>query len=139
MFRKSTVNVLLTLCLASAALVPAPKCENKATPPDIIIIKGSPLGAVRFPHKLHAETYAEGKCETCHHPSKPEKPAAAPQQACRDCHTKPPQPGMKTGTQGAFHSPTAKSGTCIDCHLKMNAAGKKAPTMCMQCHKKENA
>jgi len=45
---------------------------------------------------------------------------------------------MKTATQGAFHNPTAKSGTCIDCHLKMNAGGKKAPTMCMQCHNKAN-
>jgi nitrate/TMAO reductase-like tetraheme cytochrome c subunit len=45
---------------------------------------------------------------------------------------------MKTVTQAAFHNPAAKSGTCIDCHLKMNAEGKKAPTTCMQCHSKAN-
>jgi hypothetical protein len=25
---------------------------------------------------------------------------------------------------------------CIDCHKKEKAAGKKAPTMCNECHKK---
>lgn len=111
---------------------------QQATPPDTMILKGNPMGAVKFDHKAHSQTYAEGKCETCHHPSKPQKAATAPQQACRDCHTKPAKPPMKTATQAAFHNPMAKSGTCIDCHLKMNAAGKKAPTTCMQCHKKSN-
>jgi hypothetical protein len=55
-----------------------------------------------------------------------------------DCHTKPPQEGMKTGLPGCFHNPTATAGTCIDCHKLQNAAGKKAPTKCMECHKKEN-
>ena len=112
--------------------------QSAEKPADVMILKGSPLGAVKFPHKLHAETYAGGKCQTCHHPSKPEKPATAPQQACRDCHTTPPQPGMKTNRQAAFHNPMAKSGTCIDCHLKEKAAGKNPPTTCMQCHKKSN-
>jgi hypothetical protein len=105
---------------------------------DVFMLRDSPLGVVRFEHKLHQERVAN-KCETCHHASRPEKPAKAAQQSCFDCHTKPPQPGMKTGRQGAFHSPTAQSGTCIDCHKIQNAQGKKAPTKCMECHKKENA
>jgi len=135
---KHFVIALLMLPFAFLGITLAAGAADQAAPADIMILKGSPLGGVKFPHKAHAETYAEKKCETCHHPSRPEKPATAPQQACRDCHTKPPQPGMKTATQGAFHNPVAKSGTCIDCHLKMNAEGKKAPTMCMQCHNKAN-
>jgi hypothetical protein len=106
-------------------------------PKDTVILKGSPLGDVKFEHKLHTARTAN-KCETCHHASKPEKAATAPQQACADCHTKSPQPGMKTGLQAAFHNPTAQAGTCIDCHKKEAAAGKKAPVKCMDCHKKEN-
>lgn len=132
--------ILATLAAASRVLlgasVPASSfAENQ--PPDTIILKGSPMGGVKFEHKLHVER-AANKCETCHHASKVEKPAKAPQEACMDCHTKPPQPGMKTGTQGAFHNPAAQTGTCIDCHKQMTASGKKAPTKCMECHKKEN-
>ena len=91
----------------------------------------SPLGVVTFDHARH-----KLDCVTCHHPSKPEKAATKPQEACRTCHTKPPQPGMKTARQAAFHNATAKAGTCIDCHTKEAAAGKKAPTTCKQCHVK---
>ena len=126
---------------ASATPDPPEKTESaapkKVAPNDVYVLRGSPLGVVKFEHKLHQER-AANKCETCHHESRPEKPAKAAQQSCFDCHTKPPQPGMKTGRQGAFHSPTAQSGTCIDCHKMQNAQGKKAPTKCMECHKKEN-
>ncbi|MDD5542456.1 MAG: cytochrome c3 family protein [Acidobacteriia bacterium] len=104
---------------------------------DVFMLRDSPLGVVRFEHKLHQERAAQ-KCETCHHASRAEKPAKAAQQNCFDCHTKPPQPGMKTGRQAAFHNPTAQAGTCIECHRMQNAQGKKAPTKCMECHKKEN-
>jgi len=112
--------------------------EPKKVPTqDVFMLRDSPLGVVKFEHKLHQER-AANKCETCHHTSRPEKPAKAAQQSCFDCHTKPPQPGMKTGRQGAFHNPAAQAGTCIDCHRTQNAQGKKAPTKCMECHKKEN-
>ena len=104
---------------------------------DVFMLRDSPLGIVKFEHKLHQKRAAD-KCETCHHPSKPEKPAKAAQQSCFNCHTKPPQPGMKTARQGAFHNPTAQAGTCVDCHKMQNAQGKKAPTKCMECHKKKN-
>jgi hypothetical protein len=106
-------------------------------PKDTYILKGSPLGGVKFEHKLHQGRVGT-KCDTCHHASKPEKPAKAAQESCLDCHTKPPQAGMKTGLQAAFHNPTAQAGTCIDCHKAENAKGKKAPVTCMNCHKKEN-
>lgn len=110
---------------------------KEVAPNDVYVLRGSPLGVVKFEHKLHQER-TDNKCETCHHASRQEKPAKAAQQSCFDCHTKPNQSGMKTGRQGAFHNPTAQSGTCIDCHKLQNAQGKKAPTKCMECHKKEN-
>ncbi len=129
-----SVTVLYALLLVPGLSL---QTFGQAKPKDTVILKGSPLGGVKFEHKLHVARAGE-KCETCHHPAKPEKPAKAAQQACTDCHTKPPQPGMKTATQGAFHNPTAQAGTCIDCHKQQNASGKKAPVKCMDCHKKEN-
>lgn len=108
---------------------------QKALPKDLVILRGSALGAVKFEHKLHSARAA--KCETCHHPSKPEKPNAALQQACSDCHTKAAVSPMKTKLQAAFHNPTAAAGTCIDCHKAETAKGKVAPVKCMGCHKKE--
>ena len=109
----------------------------KALPKDVVILRGSPLGAVKFEHKLHSETRSI-KCETCHHPSRPEKPATALQQACSDCHTKVALSPMKTKLQAAFHNPTATAGTCIDCHKAVTAKGKVPPVKCFGCHKKEN-
>jgi hypothetical protein len=109
--------------------------QQKAPAKDPIILVGSPMGGVSFTHKTHVQ-HAENKCETCHHPSKPQKPLASPQQACRDCHTKTPAAPMKTPLQLAFHAPMAKSGMCIDCHQAGNKAGKKAPLKCQECHDK---
>ena len=131
----AAILVLSFVVLASTQFMMAGPEKEAA---DVLILKGSPFGPVKFTHKLHADKTG-GKCEVCHHASKPEKPATAPQQACRDCHTKPAVAPMKTITQAAFHNPLAKAGTCIDCHLKENAAGKKAPTKCVECHKKSNA
>jgi hypothetical protein len=117
-----------------AAQKPAPQ---KAPAKDPIVLVGSPMGGVSFSHKAHVQ-HANNTCETCHHPSKPEKPLASPNQACRDCHTKTPAPPMKTTLQLAFHVPMAKSGTCIGCHQAENKKGnKKAPLKCQECHKKE--
>lgn len=111
---------------------------SKRVAKDVVVLTGSPMGGVRLDHKLHA-TRADNKCETCHHPSKPEKPSAAPQQKCADCHTKVAAAPMKTKYQAAFHNPTAQAGTCIGCHKAQNAKGKtKAPVKCAECHKKTN-
>jgi class III cytochrome C family protein len=109
---------------------------KQAMPKDVVILRGSPLGAVRFDHKLHSLA-RNTKCETCHHPSRREKPAAALQQACTDCHTKVAIAPMKTKRQAAFHNATAAAGTCIDCHKAENANGKLTPVKCLSCHKKE--
>lgn len=96
------------------------------------------MGNVKFDHATHAKERAANKCETCHHASKAQKPSKTPQQKCSDCHTKAVAAPMKTTLQGAFHAPMAKGGTCITCHLQVNAKGKKAPAKCPECHKKEN-
>jgi class III cytochrome C family protein len=106
--------------------------------PTTVILKGNPMGGVKFDHKVHAHDRAAGKCETCHHASKPEKPLASKQQKCQDCHTKAATAPMKTAARGAFHDPMAKAGTCVTCHNEQNAKGKKAPVKCQDCHKKEN-
>jgi class III cytochrome C family protein len=109
---------------------------KKVMAKELLVLRGPPLGVVRLEHKLHADR--AGNCNTCHHASRPEKPATAPQQACSDCHTKMAVSPMKTKYQAAFHNPTAQTGTCVDCHKAQNAKGKKAPVKCTECHKKEN-
>ena len=106
------------------------------TAPGTVILKGAPMGGVKFDHKAHA---AMAKCDTCHHASKPEKALKSAHENCQDCHTSTVAAGMKTKTQAAFHNPMATSGICIDCHKAENAKGKKAPTKCAECHQKANA
>ena len=121
---------------SAASSTPAPSSQapakQKSTPPaKPILLMGNPMGGVRFEHTKHPVA-----CDSCHHPGREPRPGSSPQQACTGCHTKPLQPGMKTGKQAAFHNATASAGTCIDCHKK---SGGGAPTKCTQCHKKENA
>jgi class III cytochrome C family protein len=122
------------LAAASIAVVAA----QAPKPPETVVLTGSPLGGVKFAHAQHIKA-ASGKCDTCHHPSKPEKPLKAAQEKCTDCHTKTPVAPMKTKTQAAFHDPMAKKGTCINCHQQQAAKGNtKVPSKCGDCHKKEN-
>lgn len=141
MLRPIPPRVLITaLSAALAVAIAAPRAAGQAQKePGTVILKGSPLGGVKFEHKLHTER-AEKKCDTCHHASKPEKPSKVAQEKCTNCHTKAVAAPMKTPTRGAFHDPLAKKGTCIDCHAKAISAGKKAPAAgkCPECHKKEN-
>jgi hypothetical protein len=126
------VAIILAFALTAPTYVGA-----QAKAKDTVILKGSPLGGVKFEHKLHSES-RDTKCDVCHHASKPEKAATAPQQACSACHTKPAQAPMKTNYQGAFHKPTGQTGLCLDCHKTENAKGKKSPTKCTECHQKAN-
>jgi hypothetical protein len=131
---KRTYLALAMTAALAFALGGALQAQAPSAP---LILKGSPMGAVKFDHKAH--TAAGAKCTDCHHASRPEKPmTGAKQQKCDTCHTKVATAPMKTKLQAAFHNPMAKQGTCIDCHLKQVAAGKKAPTKCNECHKKEN-
>ncbi len=116
---------------SQTAAAVAPQTPGRMNPPARpIVLKGAPMGGVKFEHAKHPLA-----CDNCHHAPREPKRGSAPQAACTSCHSTPPQPGMKTGKQAAFHNPTATAGTCIDCHKK---SGGKAPTKCMQCHKKEN-
>lgn len=111
---------------AASARPPAKRPKGKVTLP-------AKLGAVTFDHEAHAGTLKIA-CTTCHHPTRPEKPLVAKEQACRECHTMPAVKPMKTSLQAAFHDPMAGKGTCIDCHKKK---GGKAPVKCAECHKKK--
>ncbi len=130
MKNRSFFALLLCLCVL---LLGASALAQKA-PDKPIVLKGAPMGGVKFDHKLHAGT----KCDVCHHAAKPEKAPKSAQEACTDCHTKVAVAPMKTKLQAAFHNPTATAGLCIDCHKKQAAAGKKTPAKCTDCHKKEN-
>ena len=112
-------------------------CPGQAPPSGPIVLKGPTKAAVRFPHSAHMRV--AGKCEVCHHASRPEKPLQATTEACTDCHTKPPTPPLKTGLPAAFHNSSATAGLCITCHRTENAEGKAAPVKCADCHKKETS
>lgn len=124
---------------AETAKPPAAKTDtDTAKAPDTIILKGAPMGGVKFMHTAHSKDRGI-KCETCHHAAKPDSPTGVNLQRCTDCHTAVAKAPMKTKRQAAFHNPTAKAGICIDCHLAENAKGKKAPNKCAECHQKANA
>jgi len=122
---------------SSAPQKPVATALGKTTAKEFVVLTGAPLGGVRLAHTLHVER-AGNACTRCHHASRPEQPATAPQQACADCHTKVAASPMTTKYQAAFHNPMAQSGTCIDCHKAENAKGKHAPVKCAECHKKDN-
>ncbi len=132
MQRHNVYGIVLTLLLVGVGIA---VCQEAPLAP--LSLKGPTMGKVVFPHAAH--TRVAGKCEVCHHASKPEKPLKAAQQACTDCHTKPPTPPVRIGLEAAFHNPSATAGLCITCHKTENAEGKAAPVKCADCHKKENS
>lgn len=123
--------ILCTFGLVAMAVL----AQEKA--PGVVIIKGNPMGAVKFDHTAHAKA-AGDKCDICHHPSRPEMPLQRDNQKCLDCHTRTVKLPMKTTSKLAFHNATAKTGLCIGCHMKEMESGKKPPLKCAECHKKEN-
>ena len=125
--------VLITLLIVVAVVAYAAE-----TAPGTVVLKGAPMGGVKFDHKAH-EGRVGTKCDTCHHAAKPEKAMKSAHENCQDCHTTTPTAPMKSKAQAAFHNPTATAGVCIDCHKAENAKGKKAPTKCTECHQKANA
>lgn len=131
-------TLVFSVAVALGAAVAAPRLiAQTPTEPGTVVLKGSPLGGVKFEHKLHSKD-RNVKCTECHHASKPEKAMTSANQKCTDCHTKTAVAPMKTKIQAAFHDPMAKKGTCIDCHVAEVAKGKKAPTKCNECHNKAN-
>lgn len=123
--------VMLFIALFAIAMV------AQSAPSGDVILKGAPMGGVKFNHPAHVK--AAGKCDVCHHASKPEKPMTAKAEKCQNCHTTPAAAPMKTKTQAAFHDPAAKKGVCIDCHTQ-NAGKPNVPTSkCADCHQKANS
>jgi hypothetical protein len=130
------VTSVFALIFAVAISIQAQEAPPK--PPDTVILKGNPMGGVKYAHINHDKLVGD-KCDTCHHASKPEKPLVGSQyQKCQNCHTKTATKPMITYTKLAFHDASFKKGTCPDCHIKEAAAGKAAPIKCVDCHKKEN-
>jgi hypothetical protein len=143
MLNRSVVALAVALIFTLSFKTHASSQEEQAPKtkaPDIIILSGNPMGSVKFRHILHTDV-REISCVTCHHPSKPQKPASSATQRCGSCHAQTPVAPIVTSMQGAFHNPTATAGLCVDCHVRENAAHKHklAPTRCVQCHSKANA
>lgn len=123
------------LVLVAAAVVPGRLAAQtpKPTGPDTVVFDAS-RGKVTFAHGVHAKA---NECTSCHHASRPEKPATAENQKCSVCHTSPAAEPMKTSLKAAMHNTAAGEGTCFDCHKKQAAAGKTVPSACGDCHKRE--
>jgi len=124
--------IVFSLLLSMAA---AFRVQEKT--PDVVILKGNPMGGVKFNHAAHVKVTGD-KCVTCHHASKPEKPLKTPHENCQNCHTRTVAAPMKTMARSAFHDGPGKKGICINCHIKQAAAKKAAPLKCAGCHKKAN-
>ncbi|HEY3380591.1 MAG TPA: cytochrome c3 family protein [Vicinamibacterales bacterium] len=133
--KRAVVGIVVAI---SVAFLTGGIAQAQEKAPGTVILKGNKtMGGVKFDHAAHAKKVGD-KCETCHHPSKPEKAMKAKHEACQGCHASTIAAPMKTNAKAAFHDAMAKKGTCIDCHAKEVAAGKKAPAKCIDCHKKEN-
>jgi sRNA-binding protein len=128
--------ILVLALIVGVALLAVPVTAQTPTPPTKVVLKGNPMGGVTFDHTAHVKAAGgDTKCDTCHHASKPEKAAKAKQEKCQTCHEKTATAPMKTNAKAAFHDPMAKKGTCVDCHVKEAAAGKKVPgSKCNECH-----
>lgn len=137
MFRRYGRALILGSSLALLFGLAAPHASQGAKEPESVVLKGAPIGGVKLSHKSHAHDL-KVKCETCHHPSRPEKALKSPHQRCGDCHTKAAVAPMKTNMRAAFHDAAGKKGLCVDCHAGEGAKGKKTPVKCQDCHKKEN-
>lgn len=91
---------------------------------DTIVLPGpqraSGFGPVKFMHKTHVAD-REIKCEVCHHQQRVALPRTTQEQDCGSCHTRNPEPPVKTNLQAAFHNSGATKGVCVDCHKRTNA------------------
>lgn len=93
-----------------------------AAAPDSVALTAK-NGNITFPHKAHAETLKIA-CATCHHGT---KEGETPKK-CGACHS---VDAKAPAAKDAFHT------TCQGCHKTENEKnGKKAPTKCLECHKK---
>ena len=98
-----------------------------------------------FDHGTHSQASYAADCQQCHHTNKDAK--TEPVKKCTECHKaegndKNPttKDGDEANIQDAFHgnpNNTTNNAGCIECHKKVNKAGKHAPTSCADCHDKK--
>lgn len=95
------------------------KGEEKKEMPEFLVFDKAKMGAVKFPHKVHAETI--GNCDTCHGGKEPIFP--------------------QKKTEGLKMADMYAGKECGFCHDGKKKQGDKvifaAKTSCMKCHKKE--
>jgi len=120
--RKGTIALVVVV-----AFIFAVTAAFAAKAPDVVTLKGATKGPVELSHKKHAETMKIA-CKECHHTM---KSPSEPVKKCDACHKADAKPGAKPmSLKDAFHTNCWKG-----CHVKEKQAGKKAPTMCNECHK----
>jgi hypothetical protein len=90
--------------------------------PITIKLEGAKMPPVVYSHDVHVEKQ-KIDCVKCHHKD-PQNP-----KACTVCHGKEAKEAQLSA-RDAFHT------KCQGCHKEMVAKGLKAPTKCMECHKK---
>ena len=73
---KGLVFILAAICSVALFVGVSQAAGRAKQPKGTVILKGAPMGGVKFEHKLHSETYAAKKCETCHHAASRRKPPA---------------------------------------------------------------
>ncbi len=123
MKRKLIALVLTGLfCFSALALA--------AGPPDVVTLTPK-KGTVTLKHKAHSDRLG-GKCDTCHHTSKPDGSDA---KKCKECHKKDKS---KMDGKDVPKLKKALHGKCQGCHKETKKAGKPSgPTKkCKECHKK---
>jgi hypothetical protein len=129
---------VLAVMLCSGLLAPGRLAAQQPAQegPDTVRYEAK-RGPVTFTHAKHAKM---DDCESCHHGSKPEKPAKAAAdgkqliEKCSACHGATVTAPMTTSLKKAYHDTARKTGMCIDCHKKEMEAGKQAPVACNDCH-----
>jgi predicted CXXCH cytochrome family protein len=109
--------------MSSRAQTAAPAAPDKVTINEI----QKTFAPVDLNHKDHVEKY-KNKCVDCHHEY---KEGDATVKKCSACHDPAVKKDKAPALKDAYHK------ACIDCHKKEVAAGKKAPTKCMECHPKK--
>jgi hypothetical protein len=115
------VGFLFSCLLLSFWVSPTKAAEYPKTP-ITIKLEGAKMSPVVFSHAPHGEKQ-KIECVTCHHKD-PQDP-----KDCTTCHGKEAK-GAQPAAKDAFHT------RCQTCHKEMAAKGLKAPTKCMECHKK---
>lgn len=115
----------LVLCLCLLLLSAVALAQKKPEATYTLKLEDAKLAPVTFPHATHAEKL-NLDCKTCHH----KEADLQNVQVCTSCHL------VKEAKAGAAIAKDAYHKTCVECHKKELAQGKKTPTKCAECHKK---